>query len=139
MAENTPYDPALVDAAIQRRKRAIGHEASDWAQDVKERMVAEAPWTDRGGKDSPTGLTARESLATQVATGSDGALHIIASSDRRTTRAWRGWSQAPVAAFLELGTRKMRQKYEIVWPTLVMRSPDLKHRLQAVMGTPGTS
>ncbi len=125
------YSPARWAYVIAEMTATTLQVSALWAADVELAMRSNAPWTDRGGKDSVTGLTARQSLEAQVAMGPGGAfVQIVARSTRASTRPWRGGPNAPVGAFLELGTRRMARR-EVIWPTLTSMAPALKAGLDA--------
>lgn len=129
------YDPAAIDKAVERIRGDLLKQADAWAAARQVTARQNAPWTDRGGKDSVTGLSARESLEGEAGALPNGDIQIILRSTRASKRPWKGGSQAPVGAFLELKTRKMRRKYDVIWPTLTDGLPDLKDRIEVVMRT----
>ncbi len=128
---DTPYSPAQVDAAITQVRRLVLRECALWAADTQAIARRNAPWTDRGGADSVTGRDARESLEAEAGVVGERVL-IVLRSTRESTRQWKGGPHAPVGAFLELSTRRMR-KFPVLWPTLEHEAPMLKARLTKVL------
>jgi hypothetical protein len=119
------FSPAAMEAAINQIIAGAGEVAHMWAPNVQDRMRSEARWHDQGGKDSATGLTARESLDAQVDATPD-EIRIVARSTRETRKG------APVGAFLELGTRFMG-RYDVIWPVLTTSTEELKSQLEAML------
>lgn len=120
------WTPGALDAAVDEIITGCVKTGQIWAADVRERMRSEAPWHDRGGKDSATGLSARQSLDTEVSVVWGEEVRIVARSTRETRKG------APVGAFLELGTRYMH-RYDVIWPVLVTSADDLKGQLEAML------
>jgi hypothetical protein len=124
------FTPERFWEAIAQMERGAALTATEWGRDVEQQMRADARWTDRNGP-SVTGLNARQSLKVEVEYLGGDQVYVVAKSDRESPRQWRG-APAPVGAFLELGTRFM-DKYDVVWPTLTARAPDLKQRLESML------
>lgn len=129
-ATNT-YSPERVDAAIRTLQQRIKKTCVTWGDEVQAAARQNAPWSDRGSEDSVTGKTARESLEAQVGV-ERGRVLIVLRSTRESSHSWKGGPHAPVGAFLELGTRRMR-KFSVIWPTLERTTPILHTRLRTVM------
>jgi hypothetical protein len=124
------FSPEEIFRAIEQIERGAAATATEWARDVEQQMRGAARWTDRNGP-SITGKNARQSLQAGVEYLPGDQVHAVAMSDRESPHAWRG-GPAPVGAFLEEGTRFM-DKFDVIWPTLTARAPELKDRLAAML------
>lgn len=120
--QSTITADSLMAAVAQIEQGAYDIVSGTWALSVQEQMRGDARWTDRNGP-SVTGLNARQSLKVQCELLPGDQIHIVGSTDRASPREWHG-APAIVGAFLELGTRFM-DKYDVIWPTLMARAPEL--------------
>lgn len=123
--------PESIADAIRQVEEGCLSTSGEWASDMQARMRSEAPWHDRNGP-SMTGKNARESLEAEAGRVGDEVV-IVLRSDRRSTRIWKkAGIPAPVAAFLELGTRFMAKR-EVIRPVQLTGSSDLRDRLQRML------
>jgi hypothetical protein len=125
------FSMGQLTSAVAQWEAGIVQEASDWGREGEAQMRADAPWTDRGGIDSVTGKTARESLEVEAGQMGNGDIQVVFRSTRESTHLWRGML-APVGAFLELGTIYMGKR-AVIFPTLEARAGELQSRLEAVL------
>lgn len=128
------YSPADWDRAIHELTENLLAASHTWDRRLEDMARSDAPWTDRGGRDSLTGRTARDSLEAETALSGDGTyIQIVLRSTRESTRPWKGGPNAPVGAFLELGTRRMSRKYEVIRPTLERDVDTYRTAIEQVM------
>ncbi len=125
------YTPANLDIALQVIRQEVGRTSQAWAQRVQDTMRANAP-SNYGNGPSVTGKNARQSLETEVGTGENGDIVIVARSTRASPRAWRSFQYAPIGMFLERGTRYMAKR-AVIWPTLNILVADLGRDLEVTM------
>lgn len=129
-APGTPYGPEAWTEALAAVTKTLLATSADWSGYVQDEMRSGARWTDRGGQDSVTGKSARESLEAEAGLSDDGTeIIIVGRSTRESTHQWRGGPHAPVGAFLELGTRFMHERYAIIQPTLEQNTARLQQML----------
>ena len=121
------YQHANLDRAVGTIKSRAQRTCYTWGRAVQARMRTTADWQDRNGP-SMTGYNARESLQVEVGLHENGDIQIVARSDRQTLTPWRGWQGAPVAAFLELGTRYMH-RHPVIYTTVHAMAPTLRSML----------